>query len=72
MIQTLVGVYTDASVPAGTIPQKVATRQDVNLPKQEDLTIRLNVLSRTGRPSTSPAGPSVSVFARSWPTRTPC
>jgi hypothetical protein len=43
VIVELYGVVTDASVPAGTIPRKVPTRQDLLVPRGEALTVRLTV-----------------------------
>jgi hypothetical protein len=50
MIIPVIGVFVDGSVPAGTIPQRRPSIQDIDLPKQEDLLIKLAVLRQDGTP----------------------
>jgi hypothetical protein len=59
VILELVGVVTDGTLPAGTIPQKVPTRRDIELPRGEDLTINLSIVGQNGAAISLAAGSPV-------------
>jgi hypothetical protein len=48
MIQPVTGVVFDGTLPAGTIPQQKPTQQRIDLPKQEDLVVKLAVVKQDG------------------------
>lgn len=48
MILELTGVRRDATVPAGTIPQKVPVRQDIVWPRGEDGTLQIACFDQDG------------------------
>lgn len=48
MVLTLLGVLDDGSEPPGTLPPLEPHRQDVEVPRGEDVLIHLQVLARDG------------------------
>lgn len=56
MLIGITGVLRDGTLPAGTIPQRVPFPQLLEVPRGEDVTIKLTVIGQDGQPIDITAG----------------
>lgn len=66
MILSLVGVLEDGSLPPGTVPPLEPKRQDVAVPRGEDVVVELQVVKRDGQAANLAGMGSVTLTCRRY------